>query len=445
MRSSATGWRRTRAAQRCLALWACLIASAPAWASDSTTPARYLGAASCASSACHGSTQGFSGSEIGHDEYLIWQRRDRHSRAYLSLLTPASEAIAAALGAVPAHEDPQCLACHASAGLAAEQGPRFQIRDGVDCETCHGPASDWIKTHTAGLRSEAQRSEQDLHPTWNAPDRAQLCVSCHIGDREHPISHAVMAAGHPPLNFELDTYLAVMPPHHRPEKAAALGKPATTPLEHWRVGQGAAARVLLERVHELAESPSVLPDFGLFDCYACHHDLQLSRWQRGRAPGLQVGELRLADSALMSLQLWLDAGNSEWAKDWAQARASLNASLNRGNPSELIKHRKQLLDLQARIPWRLTDSGGELDQIMKLIQVAGTRYRSDFALAQQAAMLAGVLAEQLSTGERIAGAELDSALETLRDSVSDSLAFEPERYANANYRFRMLAQSIIDN
>ena len=436
---------RNSVIQVCLISLTCLSWSGPVRAAESQASASYLGAASCASSACHGSTQGFSGSKISHDEYLIWQRRDRHSRAYLTLLSPASQAIAAALGTGPAHEDPQCLACHASAGLAAEQGPRFQIRDGVDCETCHGPASDWIHTHTEGLKQESQRLEHGLHPTWAPAARAQLCVSCHVGDRERPISHAVMAAGHPPLNFELDTYLAVMPPHHRVEKAQVLGKPEVTPLEHWRVGQGAAAQALLARVEDLTESPSVLPDFGLFDCYACHHDLQLSRWERGRAPGLQVGELRLADSALMSLQLWLDAANSEWAKDWTEARANLNGSLNRGRPEELLKHRQKLLDLYARIPWEVTASGEDLDQIGRLIRLAGTRYRSDFALAQQAAMLAGVLAEHLSGAGRPAGEELGAALEALRSTVSDSLAFEPDRYANANYRFRMLAQPLIDN
>lgn len=445
MRNSAAQWRLVKALHVCLVLSLGLIGQGQAQAESSQSTPSYLGAASCASSACHGSTQGSTGSGIGLNEYLTWQRLDRHSRAYLTLLTPASQAIATALGGPAAHEDPQCLACHASAGREAGKGPRFQISDGVDCETCHGPSSPWIKTHTAGLRSAAQRQEQGLHPTWEISARAQLCVSCHVGDREHPISHAVMAAGHPPLNFELDTYLAVMPPHHRPEKADTLGKPLVSPLQHWRIGQGAAAQALLQRLDELTAKPAVLPDFGLFDCFACHHDLQLTRWSRDRAPGLRIGELRLADSALMSLQLWLDAGSSRWAQPWSDARAKLNASLTRGSAQSLDVQRQRLLELLEQIPWHETVEGGETKQILRLIQVAGTRYRTDFALAQQAAMLAGVLTQHASGNAAHTQSELRVALEALRESVSDSLSFDPERYAHTNYRFRMLAQAIFTN
>lgn len=443
MRNSAAHRRLMRAFQLGVILIGGTVGLNSALAAEAHSEARYLGAASCASSACHGSTQGFADSAIGLDEYLIWQRRDRHSRAYLTLLSPASEAIAEALGDLAAHEDPQCLACHAGAGREAEQGPRYQISDGVDCETCHGPSSTWIKTHTRGLRSESQRLGEALHPTWDPATRAELCVSCHVGDRKRPISHAVMAAGHPPLNFELDTYLAVMPPHHRIENASALGKAMASPLQHWRVGQGAAAKALLQRLDELTEGPRVLPDFGLFDCYACHHDLQLSRWTRERAPGHRVGELRLNDSALMALQLWLDATDSPAAKAWTDARAKLNTSLSHGTEQTLIQHRKRLLNLLDQIPTHGSPTGGETDQILRLIQVAGTRYRTDFALAQQAAMLAGVLAEHISGADGSRREELGQALEALRHSVSDSLTFEPERYAGVNYRFRMLANSLI--
>lgn len=431
------------------AAWrACLVASAAIWSGGLAAgePPTYLGAASCASSACHGSTQGFADSGIVHNEYLIWHRNDRHARAYQTLLLPASSRIAEALGGPPAHQDPQCLACHASAGRDASHGPRFQIDDGVDCETCHGPAEPWLQSHTRGLRQTKERVEQGLKPTWDPHWRAELCVSCHVGDAERPLKHEVMAAGHPPLNFELDTYLAVMPPHHRADWAAEIGKPAPAPLQHWLAGQAAAAGALLEQVGELQNSHSLLPDFASFDCYACHHDLQQARWNRQRAPGLRIGELRLADSALMSLQLWLDATAPETAREWLAARSRLNASLTKADRNGLESARIDLAALLGSVKGQgmpaIVDSP---TRILRLLQLAGVRYRADFALAQQSVMLAGVLLETIEQGGTPLPQDLLGAMQQLRGSVADSLQFNPNQYANASYRFRMLAEELIVN
>ena len=108
-----------------------------------------LGTVTCASSTCHGSVLAWD-DVVLHNEYTTWARLDRHTRAYATLLTPASVSIARKLGlSTPAHEAPECLACHAYAPPAEQRGERFVLSDGISCEGCHGPAERWVASHTS--------------------------------------------------------------------------------------------------------------------------------------------------------------------------------------------------------------------------------------------------------------------------------------------------------
>ncbi len=43
--------------------------------------------------------------------------------------------------------------------------------------------------------------------------RTEKCLSCHLGSEEKFVDHEMIAAGHPDLFFELDSFSAVMPRH----------------------------------------------------------------------------------------------------------------------------------------------------------------------------------------------------------------------------------------
>ena len=62
---------KLRAAVSLIAMLSCAGASA----GD-----KHLGVASCAGSACHGAAR-MSGTSVRQDEYLLWQRKDRHAQA----------------------------------------------------------------------------------------------------------------------------------------------------------------------------------------------------------------------------------------------------------------------------------------------------------------------------------------------------------------------------
>ncbi|MCD6339495.1 MAG: beta-propeller fold lactonase family protein [Verrucomicrobia bacterium] len=96
----------------------------------------YLGVRACA--ACH------RGPEMGH-QFSLW-RLSAHARAYAALAKPEAKRIAL-LSGVP--EEPQksrlCLGCHATAADTEEweRDDGFRIQDGLQCEACHGPGSEY--------------------------------------------------------------------------------------------------------------------------------------------------------------------------------------------------------------------------------------------------------------------------------------------------------------
>ena len=130
----ATVWRSIVAAALCL------FALPPA---SAQVGAGYTGVASCAGSTCHGRAEG-NGAVVRQDEIATWQEASSssgaHSRALAVLNGVRGRQIAATLGMGDPTGEPACLGCHATYAPAAERGPRFQLSEGVGCESCHGPA-----------------------------------------------------------------------------------------------------------------------------------------------------------------------------------------------------------------------------------------------------------------------------------------------------------------
>jgi hypothetical protein len=67
-----------------------------------------------------------------------------------TLATARSKQIAEALQIKDPAADARCTACHAPLHEVPEnlRGDDFKISEGVSCESCHGPAENWIRAHT---------------------------------------------------------------------------------------------------------------------------------------------------------------------------------------------------------------------------------------------------------------------------------------------------------
>src|SRR5579859_33947 len=306
--------------------WVALLAVlCIAAAAASPTAGTHLGVASCAGSNCHGSTarepppQG-----VLHNEYLTWQRDDPHAGAYRSLLTPRALDIARRLGIADPSKAETCLDCHADDVSTAMRGPRFAASDGIGCEACHGGASAWIVDHAAAHRSHVANLKEGMYPTEEPQARAELCLGCHYGAADKPMTHSIMAAGHPPLLFELTTYTAIQPAHYRVDTDYRARKHYVGPADTWALGQTVAVRRVLDTL--AARAGGSTPDFYLYECYGCHQPLQPDSDAVVAGQAAVGGELPLALDSLRMLGAILDAGDPELAQRWAQGLAGLHTA-----------------------------------------------------------------------------------------------------------------------
>jgi hypothetical protein len=242
----------------------------------------YVGAGGCASSNCHGATTPLpeSQSRILGNEYATWSVADKHAIAYKKLLEPRGKRMAEILGIADATRDKRCAACHVVGS------PEKSLSDGVACEACHGPAVDWLGPHTQP-HSHAESIRHGMVDTRDLTVRGKTCLACHLGAGTQVVDHEMIAAGHPDLAFELVTFTAAEPAHHRKAEPTA---------RDWAVGQSVA---LAEAARLVAQhDPKNGLEFSDFECYQCHHDLRLDSWRiqrgySGRKPGtLQLGLAR---------------------------------------------------------------------------------------------------------------------------------------------------------
>ena len=220
---------------RCLlAGW--LLAVTPAPGADA--PPKFLGATSCASSGCHG------GGGARQNQFLVWSLRDFHSQRPTATLTTArSRQIADALQIKDPTADARCTTCHAPLhDVPADlRGENFKVSEGVSCESCHGPAENWLRAHTRPDYTRADRTAAGLRNLQNLYVRANTCVACH-----QVVAQPLLQAGHPELIFELDGQSVTEPKHWSAEKNG-------NGAQAWLVGQAVALR---EMSWQLAQEKS---------------------------------------------------------------------------------------------------------------------------------------------------------------------------------------------
>ena len=274
----------------------------------------YIGAGGCASSNCHGGTSpaAESLSRILTTEYSIWAVSDKHHKAAEVLGNPRSKRMTEILGISDAMTDKRCASCHVVGS------PEKLKSDGVACEGCHGAAEKWLGPHTQ-KNSHATSLGLGLVDTKNLRTRAQGCLECHLGTKDRVVDHELIAAGHPDLAFELDTFSWAQPAHWREPKAEAGN--SLPRVRVWAVGQAVA---LSEGMKLLAQRASTKwPELAELECYQCHHDLKQESWRiqrgyAGRKPGAL--QLNMARTDVARLLVAVAASDQKAAVDAALGR-----------------------------------------------------------------------------------------------------------------------------
>lgn len=238
----------------CAAVLAAVAALPAALGAQTVKQPVYVGARACAE--CH------EGKAAGN-QYSHWLTT-AHSKAWATLATPEAKVMARLSGLLDEPEKaPICLGCHATAADSEkwERDPGFRLEDGVQCEKCHGPGSEYMDkkvmrdreaSRRAGLRKFTKRD----------------CAVCHYVKGSHAAVHR-----RPPLDVE-DAWKRLA--HPKPDEDAAWAALGGAVPEGPRGGP---------RPGE-PPKPSTAPGpkyVGAYACGSCHQGpkmgYQLSLWQ----------------------------------------------------------------------------------------------------------------------------------------------------------------------
>jgi hypothetical protein len=334
------------------------IAADP-WAAVKPQPQIIVGNLSCTSISCHGGGETRqTSSAVTSRQYVHWlgvsakysgSRQFYDPRARLEATDADPHALAAQRMLEPRFQDvlrrastradgsvdpamfDRCAQCHDPLGSASKAArsveqiplplgeggssnaltPALSQREreatfghGIGCESCHGGARDWISRHYERSVSREELLHLGMIDTKNLFTRARQCSACHVGSADQDMNHDMIAAGHPPLRFELASYEALLPRKHwddRPRRMVeadyevqlwAAGRIAATDAalallegRAWRAAEGSGFRVQGSgnRGQERGDrkgQPVPWPEFAELNCFACHQPLRGSDSQQ---------------------------------------------------------------------------------------------------------------------------------------------------------------------
>ena len=395
-----------------LVVAATLTALLAVFAAGAALAGRFEGVASCAGSTCHGRAEG-NGAVVRQDELRLWQepssRAGAHSRTYAGLVSPRGQRIASTLGLGSAGSAAACLGCHATPPGA--RGDRFQISDGVGCEGCHGAASGWIASHYAVGASHAGNVAGGMIPLDSPQVRAAVCLDCHLGSGKPGqfVTHAMMAAGHPRLSFELDLFSALQQ-HWDVDADYAARKAQNDGVRLWAVGQAAAVQRSLGLFGraDLA-SNGLFPQFTFFDCHSCHRGID-DNPARPRGfetnPGrpIEFAQPPYNDENIIMLSAVAQVLAPGQAAQFDAAARGFHAAMSKGR-GEAVTAAKRLDAAAGALGAAMARGPGSGDTAFRVIAAIGGRAVSarftDYAGSAQAVMAVDTLLNALVKQGRV--------------------------------------------
>ena len=221
----------------------------------------------------------------------------------------------------------KCLTCHVGKSATGHSTTvdelvdvKLAVQFGVQCESCHGPGSEYTKLEhhqqvSWRTKTPEQKSELGMWDLSSPSTAAKVCLSCHLGniDQSRFVTHAMYAAGHPVLPpFDLQVFLDAMPPHWQTLKdKSAFEKQSEYNRAHFdiagntdevqsaikssydktrrsMIGGLVANDLGIELVHQGAADPKNWGDYSIYNCMGCHQELKKNSTQvrsESRIPG----------------------------------------------------------------------------------------------------------------------------------------------------------------
>ncbi len=194
---------------------------------------KFVGAYACGS--CH------QGPRMGY-QLSLW-RMSPHARAYAVLSTPRGAEAAKKAGIDDPQHAPACLKCHATGGgPGTAVAKTYDVMEGVGCESCHGPGSEYMPE--AVMRDKVGAARAGLRPVTE-----KTCLACHTSTHEKPFDFAAAKAkiAHP---MKPESAIAAV------GKRTALAASATADLEtQYGMAASKGAKAILEDLEVQYKNP----------------------------------------------------------------------------------------------------------------------------------------------------------------------------------------------
>ncbi|WP_254508393.1 multiheme c-type cytochrome [Anatilimnocola floriformis] len=236
---------------------------------------RPVGSLSCNSTACHGNEPLDIKVPRKTEEFSRWMYADPHQNAARTL---ASEKYRDILVRTSNRDDNQadpkilarCAKCHDPLSGTGDHSTVSEFGHGIGCESCHGNAEKWLARHYERDISRPELAELGMFDTKDLRTRGQQCASCHVGSADRDMDHDMIAAGHPPLRFELSAYHDLIPNKHWNDNRERLEK-RDFQVQLWAAGQTAAATARMELLaaRSTPAKPN-WPELAESNCFSCH-------------------------------------------------------------------------------------------------------------------------------------------------------------------------------
>lgn len=438
---------------------AAVFAAAAAGAAPESVSSRSVheGVASCAGSTCH-SRQVDSGLNVRQNELITWQDASSpagaHSRAWRVLTEPRAQAITRKMGIGPAQNATECLGCHADPVPVAQRGARFQISDGVGCESCHGGSSNWLASHRAVNGSHAANVAAGMKALENARVVASVCLDCHFGGSKPGqfVTHRIMAAGHPRVAFELDLF-SNLQQHWTVDADYVKRKSYAGGVKTWAVGQAMALDRALSLYGEPGRGQGAFPELYFFDCHSCHRAISddpkaRPTWQANPGRPIPSGQPPFNDENMIMLSAAAKvAAPGLSARLDADSRA-FHAALAR-DKGESIRAAAKLASTARALADAFSARSFSRSEILAMLDVVLTgelsRRYTDYAGSAQAVMAADTLLNALVNSgqvDRSVAVRVRPSLDRAYAQVRDPNSYRPDAFRESLTQVAQAARSL---
>jgi hypothetical protein len=279
-----------------------------------------------------------------------------------------------------------------------------------------------------------------MYDTRDVTKRAEKCLSCHLGNEEKSVDHEMIAAGHPDLYFELDSFSAVMPRHWKEpgEPGEAAGSDPWYDVHELGTGQAVQLKESLLRLASRTHGKA-WPEYSELQCYSCHHSLTTPEdsWRQARGyPGRRPGDPPWNPSRYTIFHELIAQADGAGAEKLDAQLADLAKLMSQLNPdreavaSAASNSARLVSELSGKVEGTPNDAAATLRMMQNISGDADNISAQGEHAAAQAAMAIQSLFVAYDRNEKARNsAEVRASISALFQELQNPSAYDPAKFA----------------